>query len=86
VPRQEGPEQRPVGGDDLAAAAGQALGVLERHQRQPLARSAGADGGVVLVRIYYRGPLRLLSARRCRLRLSRVASDHLPVVADFKIA
>ena len=39
-----------------------------------------------LDRIYYRGPLRLLSARRCRLRLSRVASDHLPVVADFEIA
>lgn len=38
-----------------------------------------------LDRIYYRGPLRLLSARRCRLQLSRVASDHLPVVADFEI-
>ena len=38
-----------------------------------------------LDRIYYRGPLRLLSSRRCRLRLSRVASDHLPVVAEFEI-
>ena len=38
-----------------------------------------------LDRIYYRGPLRLLSARRCRLRLSRIASDHLPVVADFEV-
>ena len=38
-----------------------------------------------LDRIYYRGPLRLLSARRCRLRLSKVASDHLPIVADFEI-
>lgn len=38
-----------------------------------------------LDRIYFRGPLRLLSARRCRLRLSRVASDHLPIVADFDI-
>lgn len=38
-----------------------------------------------LDRIYYRGPLRLLAARRCRLRVSRVASDHLPVVADFEI-
>jgi endonuclease/exonuclease/phosphatase family metal-dependent hydrolase len=35
--------------------------------------------------IYYRGPLRLISARRCRLRLSRIASDHLPIVADFEI-
>lgn len=38
-----------------------------------------------LDRIYYRGRLRLLAARRCRLRLSRVASDHLPIVADFQI-
>jgi endonuclease/exonuclease/phosphatase family metal-dependent hydrolase len=38
-----------------------------------------------LDRIYYRGPLSLVSARRCRLRLSRVASDHLPVIADFEI-
>lgn len=36
-----------------------------------------------LDRIYYRGPLRLLVARTCRLKASRVASDHLPVVADF---
>ena len=35
--------------------------------------------------IYYRGPLRLISARRCRLRVSRIASDHLPIVADFEI-
>jgi endonuclease/exonuclease/phosphatase family metal-dependent hydrolase len=38
-----------------------------------------------LDRIYYRGPLRLISVRRCRLRLSRIASDHLPIVADFEI-
>jgi endonuclease/exonuclease/phosphatase family metal-dependent hydrolase len=39
-----------------------------------------------LDRIYYRGPLRLISARRCRLKLSRVASDHLPIVADFELS
>jgi len=38
-----------------------------------------------LDRIYYRGRLRLHSARRCRLALSRVASDHLPLVADFEL-
>jgi endonuclease/exonuclease/phosphatase family metal-dependent hydrolase len=38
-----------------------------------------------LDRIYYRGPLRLAGARRCRLALSRVASDHLPVIADFDV-
>ena len=36
-----------------------------------------------LDRVYYRGPLRLVGARRCRLALSRVASDHLPVIVDF---
>jgi endonuclease/exonuclease/phosphatase family metal-dependent hydrolase len=38
-----------------------------------------------LDRIYYRGPLRLAAARRCRLALARIASDHLPVIADFDL-
>ena len=38
-----------------------------------------------LDRIYYRGPIRALSARTCRLNLSKVASDHLPVIADFEL-
>ncbi len=38
-----------------------------------------------LDRVYHRGPLRLVSARRCRLALSRVASDHLPVIVDFEL-
>jgi endonuclease/exonuclease/phosphatase family metal-dependent hydrolase len=38
-----------------------------------------------LDRIFYRGPVHLVSASRCRLRLSRLASDHLPIVADFEI-
>ena len=38
-----------------------------------------------LDRLYYRGPMRLLSAQRCRVPLARVASDHLPVVADFEL-
>jgi endonuclease/exonuclease/phosphatase family metal-dependent hydrolase len=38
-----------------------------------------------LDRVYYRGPVRLVAARRCRLSLSRVASDHLPVVVDFDL-
>jgi len=39
-----------------------------------------------LDRIYYRGPLRLLWAHRCRLRLSRVASDHIPIIAQFELS
>ena len=38
-----------------------------------------------LDRIYHRGPIRSLSARRCRLRISRIASDHLPVIADLEL-
>lgn len=38
-----------------------------------------------LDRVYYRGPLRLVSAKRCRLARSRVASDHLPVIVDFDL-
>lgn len=58
-------------------------------------RRAGYDGAIRtypafsptggLDKIYYRGPLRSLGARRCRLALSKIASDHLPVVADFEL-
>lgn len=37
-----------------------------------------------LDRLYYRG-LWLVAVRRCRLKLSKVASDHLPVIADFRL-
>jgi endonuclease/exonuclease/phosphatase family metal-dependent hydrolase len=38
-----------------------------------------------LDKIYYRGPIRILGARSCRLRVSKVASDHLPIVAEFEL-
>ena len=38
-----------------------------------------------LDKIFFRGPLRLVVARSCRLRVSRVASDHLPIVAEFEL-
>ena len=38
-----------------------------------------------LDKIYFRGPLRLMAARSCRLAVSRVASDHLPIVAEFEL-
>jgi endonuclease/exonuclease/phosphatase family metal-dependent hydrolase len=58
-------------------------------------RSPGARGALrtypsffpraSLDRIFYRGSLALVSARRCRLRVSRLASDHLPIIADFEL-
>lgn len=38
-----------------------------------------------LDKLYYRGPLKLLRAYRCRHRASRLASDHLPIIADFEL-
>jgi endonuclease/exonuclease/phosphatase family metal-dependent hydrolase len=38
-----------------------------------------------LDRVYYRGGLHLRAARSCRLDLSKVASDHLPVICDFEL-
>ena len=58
-------------------------------------RRRGLDRGIAtfpsffpqgpLDRVYYRGRIRLIGARRCRLRLSHVASDHLPLIADFEL-
>ena len=39
-----------------------------------------------LDRIYHGGPLRLVSVHACRLQVARVASDHLPIVAEFRVA
>lgn len=38
-----------------------------------------------LDRIYHRGPLDLVSVHSCRLQVARVASDHLPIVAEFHV-
>jgi endonuclease/exonuclease/phosphatase family metal-dependent hydrolase len=45
--------------------------------------SVSPRGG--LDKIYFRGPMSLQEAYVCRLRLSRRASDHLPVVAEFEL-
>lgn len=52
--------------------------------RRPLSTYPAFLPRAPLDRIFYRGPLRLLSVRRCRLQLSRIASDHLPIIADFE--
>jgi len=59
--------------------------------------SSGANGGKLirtypsisptgsLDRIFFRGPLKVAGAHSCRLALSRVASDHLPLIVDFDL-
>jgi endonuclease/exonuclease/phosphatase family metal-dependent hydrolase len=49
----------------------------------PTYPSFSPQGG--LDRIYHRGRLRLLSVHACRLQVARVASDHLPIVAEFQV-
>jgi len=38
-----------------------------------------------LDKIFYRGAIELVHAQRSRLKLARLASDHLPVLADFDL-
>ncbi|ANM31124.1 endonuclease [Acidobacteria bacterium Mor1] len=38
-----------------------------------------------LDKIFYKGDIRHRQARTCRLALSKVASDHLPLIADFEV-
>ncbi|MBW2502595.1 MAG: hypothetical protein JRD39_06605, partial [Deltaproteobacteria bacterium] len=38
-----------------------------------------------LDKIFYRGPMELLKRRRCWMGITRLASDHLPVIAEFKL-
>ncbi|HXU45162.1 MAG TPA: endonuclease/exonuclease/phosphatase family protein [Thermoanaerobaculia bacterium] len=55
----------------------------ERHRAIRTYPSFSPRGG--LDRFYYRGPLDLANLYACRLKLSRVASDHLPLIADFQV-
>jgi endonuclease/exonuclease/phosphatase family metal-dependent hydrolase len=38
-----------------------------------------------LDKIFYRGPLKLINRRRCWMGITRLASDHLPVIAEFEL-
>lgn len=54
-----------------------------RRRVIPTYPSFSPQGG--LDRIYFRGPLSLVAVQASRLRLARLASDHLPVIADFTL-
>ena len=58
-------------------------GRMRGDRALPTYPSFSPQGG--LDRIFYRGPLQPTAVRRCRLQVSRVASDHLPVIADFHV-
>ena len=38
-----------------------------------------------LDKIFYRGPMKLIKRRRCWMGITRLASDHLPVIAEFEL-
>ena len=38
-----------------------------------------------LDKIFYRGPLQLQKRRRCWMKITKMASDHLPVIAEFEL-
>ena len=39
-----------------------------------------------LDKIFYRGPMKLIKRKRCWMGITRLASDHLPVIAEFELA
>jgi len=38
-----------------------------------------------LDKIFYRGPMELVKRKRCWMGITRLASDHLPVIAEFEL-
>ena len=59
--------------------------VTEHANGRPISTHPSFSPRGGLDRIYIRGGLRSHGARRCRMQLSRVASDHLPVIADLEL-
>lgn len=59
---------------------------LTRRGRSPIRTYPSFSPRGPLDRLYYRGSLERLGARRCRLGISKVASDHLPIYAEFELS
>jgi endonuclease/exonuclease/phosphatase family metal-dependent hydrolase len=66
---------------DFECATNKSRGYHNAFHTYPSFSPAGG-----LDKIFYRGPLELIRRRRCWTRIARIASDHLPVIADFRIA
>jgi endonuclease/exonuclease/phosphatase family metal-dependent hydrolase len=54
-------------------------------RRRSLATYPSFSPQGALDRIYFRGALQLAGVHRCRLQVAKVASDHLPVMAEFDL-
>ena len=65
--------------------AGWSCATVDAARRRAIRTFPSFAPAGALDRIYVRGRLRLLSVHRSRLSVARVASDHLPVVAEFEI-
>jgi endonuclease/exonuclease/phosphatase family metal-dependent hydrolase len=70
-------------------------GTLNRHCMQaagflPVSKHASTFPAFMPMRqldnIYYLGPIKFLHSFPGRIQIARQASDHLPLVADFKIS
>jgi endonuclease/exonuclease/phosphatase family metal-dependent hydrolase len=57
----------------------------EYGSHQPLRTYPSFSPTGSLDKVFYRGGIRAANARVCRLRVSRVASDHLPVIVDLEL-
>jgi endonuclease/exonuclease/phosphatase family metal-dependent hydrolase len=57
----------------------------EYGSHQPLRTYPSFSPTGSLDKVFYRGGIRATNARVCRLRVSRVASDHLPVIVDLEL-
>jgi endonuclease/exonuclease/phosphatase family metal-dependent hydrolase len=58
---------------------------VTRNGRSPLRTYPSFSPRGPLDRLYFRGSLKRRMARRCRLRVSKVASDHLPIIVEFEL-
>lgn len=63
----------------FACATDRGAGTIQSIKTFP---SFAPTGG--LDKVYFRGPLRLISAHTSRLKIARIASDHLPVIVEFE--
>ncbi|OGR00209.1 MAG: endonuclease [Deltaproteobacteria bacterium RIFOXYD12_FULL_50_9] len=65
---------------DFQCASNHSSGYHKAYLTYPSFSPAGG-----LDKIFFRGPITLVRRRRCWMGVTRIASDHLPVIADFDL-